>query len=264
VVTEATLRLRGIPEGFSAAVATFPSVRRAAEAVYGIMAYGLTPSALEILDERSIGFINRDREDPLPEEATLLIEFTGNNEAGLSEDVEQAREVCGENGCSAFRQGVGRDERNRLWETRHQFGECFIRTHAGLDVLVMDAAVPLSRFPDLVERAVAVADEHGLESCVSAHAGDGNLHLNVAGDMGDPVFFDHLTRAYDEIVAYAISLGGTATGEHGIGIGKRKFMHLEHGEGVEVMRGIKRQLDPNGILNPGKVLPEAAGIGAGR
>jgi D-lactate dehydrogenase (cytochrome) len=256
VVTEATLRLRGIPEGFSAAVAAFDSVRMAAEAVYGIMAYGLTPSALEILDDRAIGYINADNEEPLPEMNTLLIEFTGNNEAGLAEDLDQAREVCEENGCHGFRQGVGRDERNRLWETRHRFGECFIRAHPGLDVLIMDAAVPLSRFPDLVEKAVAVADEHGLESCVSAHAGDGNLHLNVAGDMADSVFFDHLTRAYDEIVGYAISLGGTATGEHGIGIGKRKFMQREHGEGVDVMRAIKHRLDPCGILNPGKVLPE--------
>ncbi|MCF8061275.1 MAG: FAD-binding oxidoreductase [Deltaproteobacteria bacterium] len=256
VVTEATLRLRGIPEGFSAAVATFDSVRRAAEAVYGIMAYGLTPSALEILDDRALRYINREREDPLPEKTTLLIEFTGNNEAGLAEDLGRAREVCEENGCESFRQGVGRDERNRLWETRHRFGECFIRSHPGLDVLIMDAAVPLSRFPDLVERAVDIADEHGLESCVSAHAGDGNLHLNVAGDMSDPAFFHSLTRAYDEIVTFAVSLGGTATGEHGIGIGKRKFMQLEHGEGMEVMRGIKRHLDPNGILNPGKVLPE--------
>lgn len=259
VVTEATLRLRGIPEGFSAAVTGFDSVRRAAEAVYGIMAYGLTPSALEILDERSIRYINTDREDPLPEETILLIEFTGNNEAGLAEDIDRAREICEENGCRRFRRGVGRDERNRLWEMRHEFGECFIRTHPGLDVVIMDAAVPLSRFPDLVERAVKIADGHGLESCISAHAGDGNLHLNVAGDMGDPAFLDRLTRAYDEVVAFAVSVGGTATGEHGIGIGKRKFMRFEHGEGVEVMRGIKHHLDPNGILNPGKVLPEEEG-----
>lgn len=261
VVTEASLRLHGIPEGFSAAVATFDSVRRAAEAVYDIMAYGLTPSALEILDERSIRYINLEAEHPLPEKTTLLIEFTGNNEVGLSEDLEQAREVCRENQCTDFHKGVGREERNRLWEIRHQFGECFIQAHPGLDVVVMDAAVPLSRFPDLVERAVAIADQHGLENCVSAHAGDGNLHLNVAGDMNDQAFFNSLTRAYDEIVSFALSVGGTATGEHGIGIGKRKFMNLEHGIGVEIMRQIKHSLDQNGILNPGKVLPEAGNTG---
>ncbi len=256
VVTEATLRLHGIPEGYSAAVATFGSVRKAADAVYGIMAYGLTPSALEILDVRSIRYINQEAEKHLPERDTLLMEFTGNNHAGLEQDVARAREICEENGCEDFRQGVGRDERNQLWEMRHQFGECFIRSHPDLDVVVMDAAVPLSRFPDLVETAVAIADRRGLVNCVSAHAGDGNLHLNVAGDMQDPVFFENLTRAYDEIVSFAIAAGGTATGEHGIGIGKRKFMKQEHGESVEVMRGIKKHLDPNGILNPGKVLPD--------
>jgi D-lactate dehydrogenase (cytochrome) len=256
VVTEATLRLSGIPEGFSAAVVTFDSVRDAAEAVYGIMAYGLNPSALEILDDRAIRYINQGTDDTLPEKATLLVEFTGNNEAGLEEDLKRAREVCEEHACEAFRQGVGREERNHLWDMRHHFGECFIRTHPGLDVLIMDTAVPLSRFPDLVEKAVTTADAYGLENCISSHAGDGNLHLNIAGDMQDPAFLESLNQAYEEIVSYAISVGGTATGEHGIGMGKRKFMRLEHGASVDVMRGIKRFFDPNGILNPGKVLPD--------
>jgi D-lactate dehydrogenase (cytochrome) len=130
-----------------------------------------------------------------------------------------------------------------------------MRCHPGLDVLVMDTAVPLSRFSDMVEYATQIAASHGLKTCVSSHAGDGNLHLNIIGDMRDEDFRHRLNKVYNDIISYAISVGGTATGEHGIGIGKRKFMVQEHGLGVDVMRGIKKYFDPNGILNPGKVLP---------
>jgi D-lactate dehydrogenase (cytochrome) len=255
IITEATLKLSGIMENFSAAVGTFQSVRQAAEAVYEIMAYGLTPSALELMDERSVRYINRGSDNNLVEKATLLIEFTGNHQVALEEDLKRAKEACEAHACESFRQGVGREERNRLWEIRHQLGECAIRTHPGLDIVVVDTAVPLSRFPDLLEKAVSIADGYGLENWASGHAGDGNLHLGIAGNMKDPDFLRKLNLACGEIVGYAISVGGTATGEHGIGIGKRKFMKLEHGDSVDVMRGIKRIFDPNGILNPGKKLP---------
>ena len=119
----------------------------------------------------------------------------------------------------------------------------------------MDTAVPLSQFSGMVEYATQTAADHGLKACVSSHAGDGNLHLNVIGDMQNEGFRDRLNKAYNDVVSYAISVGGTATGEHGVGIGKRKFMTQEHGLGIDIMRGIKKFFDPNGILNPGKVLP---------
>ena len=255
VFTEITLKLSGITGEFSAGVATFASVKDATDAVYEIMAYGLAPSALELLDADAIGYINKDGKLHLAERPTLFIEFTGSNKASLAEDLKQAEESCTSHRTIDFKKGVGREERNRLWEARHSFGESVIRSHPGLDVLVMDTAVPLSQFSGMVEFATRTAATQGLKACVSSHAGDGNLHLNIIGDMQDEAFRDRLNKAYDEVVTYAISVGGTATGEHGVGIGKRKFMIQEHGLGVNIMRGIKQFFDPNGILNPGKVLP---------
>ena len=255
VITEITLRLAGITEEFSAGVVTFESVREATDAVYEIMAHGLIPAALELLDADAISFINKDGKIHLDERPTLFIEFTGSNQASLAKDLKVAEEICNNHHCTGFQMGVGRDERNRLWEARHGFGESLMRCNPGLDILIMDTAVPLSQFSGMVEYATKTAASYGLKSCVSSHAGDGNLHLNVIGDMQDKAFLDRLDRAYEDIVSYAISVGGTATGEHGVGIGKRRFMIQEHGQGVEVMRGIKKFLDPNGILNPGKVLP---------
>ncbi len=194
----------------------------------------------------------------LDENPTLFIEFTGSNADSLKAEVKLAQEICGSNGSLDFQSGVGREQRNRLWDARHRFGESLIRSHPGRDVLIMDTAVPLSEFSGMVDFATRTADAFGLRNCVSAHAGDGNLHLNIIGDMGDAQFVERLNVAYEKIVSYSISVGGTATGEHGVGIGKRKFMRREHARGIDVMRGIKKYLDPNGILNPGKIFPNEA------
>jgi D-lactate dehydrogenase (cytochrome) len=255
LITGITLKLSGIPEEYSAGIATFKEVEDATGSVHEIMAYGLVPAALELLDAEAIRYINKDGMITLNEKPTLFLEFTGSNRESLAEDLKQAQEVCRNHGCIGFQVGVGRNERNRLWEARHGFGESFIRGNPGLGVLIIDTACPLSHFSDMVKYATRTAADYGLKACISSHAGDGNLHLNIAGNMQDEEFVERLDRAYDRIVSYAISKGGTATGEHGIGIGKRKFMQQEHGLGVEIMRSIKKCFDPNGILNPGKIFP---------
>jgi len=255
IVTEITLRLAGIPEKFSAAIVTFGSVQDAADSVYEIMGSGLIPAALELLDSETIGAINRDGKVSLAEKPTLFIEFTGSSDIGLEEDLKLAQQICEDHGALCFQSGVGREERNRLWEARHDAFESLKRSNPGLDILIMDTAVPLSKYPGMLEYARRVVESYGLKAYGFGHAGDGNLHLNIVGDMGNGEFVERMNRANEEIVSHAISLGGTATGEHGIGIGKRRFMAQEHGEGVEVMRKIKNLLDPNGILNPGKILP---------
>lgn len=255
VFTEITLKLTGITEEFSAGVAGFESVKDATDAVYEIMAYGLVPSALELLDGDAISYINKDGKLYMDERPTLFIEFTGSNKNSLAKELELAEEICASHNNVDFKKGVGREERNSLWEARHGFGESLKRCHPGLDVLVMDTVCPLSQFSSMVEYATQTAASYGLKACVSSHAGDGNLHLNVIGDMKEQDFVDSLNKAYDEIVTHAISKGGTATGEHGVGIGKRKFMKQEHGESLEIMYDIKKIFDPNGILNPGKIFP---------
>ena len=255
VITEITLRLAGIPEKFSAAVVTFDSVQNAADAVYEIMGSGLIPAALELLDAETIETINRDGKVSLAERPTLFLEFTGSSDVSLEEDLKLAKEICDANGAVGFESGVGREERNRLWEARHEAYESVQRCNPGLDNLILDTAVPLSKYSNMVEYAGKVAASHHLKAYRFGHAGDGNLHLVIVGDFGDEEFVKRLNQGNEEIVSHAISVGGTATGEHGIGIGKKRFMIQEHGDGVEVMRRIKNLLDPNGILNPGKILP---------
>ena len=255
IITEITLRLAGIPERFSAAVATFESVQNATDSVYEIMGSGLRPAALELLDAETVRVINTDGKVRLAERPTLFIEFTGSSEVSLEEDLRLAKEICEDHGTLSFDSGIGREERNRLWEARHEAGESVKRSHPGLDVLHVDTAVPLSEFSSLVERAGQIAASLHLKAYAFGHAGDGNLHLNIIGNMKDQEFVRRLDQAHEEIVSYAISVGGTATGEHGVGIGNRRFMRQEHGPAVEVMRGIKNLLDPRGILNPGKIFP---------
>lgn len=255
LITEATLKLAGIPQEFSAGIATFEKVEDATDSVYEIMAYDLNPGALELLDADAIGYINKDGKIRLDEKPTLFLELSGSNRASLAEDLEQAEEICRNHRCTDFKAGIGREERNLLWEARHSFGESFIRGNPGLDVLIIDTACPLSQFSGMVEFATQTAAEFGLKTCISSHAGDGNLHLNIVGNMQDKEFLERLNQAYDLIISYSISKGGTATGEHGVGIGKRKFMKEEHGFGLEVMRDIKKNFDPKGILNPGKIFP---------
>lgn len=256
IITEVTLKLAGIPEKFSAAVVTFSSLRKATDAVYDIMGVGLAPAALELLDAETVEVICRDGKVNLAKKPTLFIEFTGSSDVSLEEDIRLAKEICQDHGAMDFQSGVGRDERNRLWEARHETGESLKRCNPGLDAMVVDTAVPLSKYSDLVERAGKIVASYHLKGYSFGHAGSGNLHLVIFGPMDDEEVLARMERAYEEIVAYAISVGGTATGEHGVGIGKRKFMIEEHGEGVEVMRRLKNLLDPNGILNPGKILPD--------
>ncbi len=255
VITEITLRLAGIPENFGAAIVTFDSVKNAADAVYEIMGSGLIPAALELLDPEAIGAINRDGKISLAERPTLFLEFTGTSDVSLEEDLRLAKEICDDHGAMGFESGIGRDERNRIWEARHEAYESVKRSNPGSDFIIADTAVPLSKYPSMVEYAGKTMASHRLKTYLLGHAGNGNLHVVIVGDLRDEKFTKSMNQAYAEIVSYAISAGGTATGERGVGIGKTKFMIQEHGEGVKMMRRIKNLLDPNGILNPGKVLP---------
>lgn len=256
IITEATLRLVGIPEKFSAALVHFDSVEDASRAVYEMMGSGSGPAAMELLDRETVAVINREGRLDLRETPTLFIEFTGAGEANLREDVRRAEEICRDNRSTHFESGVGRGERNRLWEARHQTYEFIKRSHPGMSFLVVDTAVPIAQYAPMVEFARQTVRQYGVKGYILGHAGDGNLHLVIAGNLDDPDFIERRDRANEAIVTQALSLGGTATGEHGVGIGKRKFMAREHGASLEVMRRIKELFDPKGILNPGKIFPE--------
>jgi D-lactate dehydrogenase (cytochrome) len=253
VVTEVTLRLTGLPVDFMAAVAQFITIRDATDTVFQIMRSGLSPAALEFLDAPTVQVVNRYKKLSMEERPTLFIEFQGISAAGLKEELEIVKEICGENRSLRFDAGIGREERNRLWEARYEVHESIKVNHPGLSPLVIDTAVPISKYSDMVDWGQRIVEERGLKGYAFGHAGSGNLHLEVLGVPEEKARWQKVQEAGEEIVRFAIECGGTATGEHGIGIGKRKFMKKEHGESLLLMKQIKKLLDPNGIMNPGKI-----------
>ena len=252
IVTEATLKLVGLPVNFMAVRATFPTIKDATSTVFQIMSSGLTPSAMEFLDSEVVKVINQDRDLAMEEKPTLLMEFDGYSERGLEEEMNFAEDICRENNCLFLDKGLGLEERNRLWEIRHLIVESIKRKHPGLEMLIMDVAVPLSRYSDMVSFIKdTVRDFHAY---VFGHAGDGNIHVAIMDNPQDEKRWDSVEIANRLIVTKALEFEGTCTGEHGIGIGKREFMDLEHGDSLEIMRRLKNQLmDPTGIMNPGKM-----------
>lgn len=253
IVTEATLKLAPRPDQFSAGVAAFGTVDETAQAVYEIIASGLSPAALELLDTNMVQLLNQEEKVGLPDSPVLFIEFHAATLAALEEELRLVEEICSDNGCTHFEAGVGRDARRRLWHARHHAYEALVRANPEYDLLIIDVAVPMSQFPTLVVRTRELIEAYDLRCYTLGHAGDGNLHVTPAYDPNDTASIERAEAFNAELISYTLELGGTATGEHGVGVGKRKFMHAEHGESLAVMHQIKQTLDPNGILNPGKI-----------
>jgi len=253
VVAEVTLRLVGLPAEFMALIVQFHSVRDATNTVSQIMRSGLSPAALELLDTPVVELVNRYKNLSLEEKPTLFIEFQGTSVAGLKEELEVVKEICADNRSVRIESGMGREERNRLWEARYDVHDAIKVNHPGLSPLVIDTAVPISKYPDMVEWSQKVLEKKGVKGFAFGHAGSGNLHMEILGVPENGAEWRQVQEAGEEIVRFALECKGTATGEHGIGIGKRKFMEREHGPSLKVMKQIKALLDPNGIMNPGKI-----------
>lgn len=253
IVTEATLRLVGLPDNVMAVRAAFPAVENASQTVFEIMSSGLSPSAMEFLDGAVMGVLNRDRGLALEERPTLLMEFHGFSAQGLQAELELVEDICRANGCGVLDRGIGPDERHRLWEMRHLTVESIKRVHPERHLLIMDVAVPLSRYSDMV--SFISTEIHDFTAYVFGHAGDGNIHVVVMDNHHDPARWRRVQELNRRVVLQALEYEGTCTGEHGIGIGKREFMRREHGPGLDLMRDLKSLLDPQGILNPGKIFP---------
>ena len=253
IVTEATLRLKGIPVHHLATTITFNSLENASRAVAAMMGSGLEPAALELLTPALINLMNREKALGLPDVPSLFCEFHGISNTTLQETAELAREICRDCGATGFAFGIEEAERTNLWRARHEAWETIHRAHPGKQTLIVDAAVPISRYPEMVVLSQRLVDEKGAVGYVFGHAGDGNLHVVLVGDPAVPAEWSLLEEINDAVVMRAVELGGTCTGEHGVGIGKRKFMRREHGEGLELMRQIKMLLDPKGLMNPGKI-----------
>ena len=254
IVTEATLKLDPLPEHFSAVTAAFPTVNDAAEAVFEIIGSGLGPAALELLDTTTVSLLNTEDGIDLPEAPALFMEFSGASEIALREELDMAKAICDDCNCQQFQSGVGREARNQLWAARHAAFEVMVRHHPGQSYVLGDAAVPISQYPALVACATEIMDELQIKGMILGHAGDGNIHTVIFYPPEDEALRQKAEQVNQHLVERALALGGTSTGEHGVGLGKQKFMAQEHGAALVVMRQIKATLDPAGILNPGKVL----------
>lgn len=254
VVTEITLRLRIRPEAV-AAVAAFPTMAAAAEAIYAINRYGPTPAALELMDPTIIRIVNGWTGSALVEAPTLVMELHG-LPAGIEQELELIEETCRDAGCTSFERGLTPQEREKLWHARKQAHEAVKQLNVGCRTEIGDIVVPISRYTEAVTQAYRLAEELNVRIATFGHAGDGNLHVEMLSSKDDPQELERAHAFNRRLVQWVLSVGGTCTGEHGVGIGKREFMPLEHGASLQIMRKIKQLLDPNGIMNPGKIFPE--------
>lgn len=253
IVTKATLKLAGLPEHFMAATVAFNKIEETATTVYEIISSGLLPSALELLDSETIEALNDFTDTTLKVLPTLFIEFQGISKASLQEELELLTSICEDNNCVSFESGFGEASRNKLWETRHKTYEFLKMKHKGQAPLLLDVAVPISQYPGIVEFAKKTAKKHNIDGYLFSHAGDGNIHFALFPDRNDKDSRKKAEYINDEVVEHALALGGTATGEHGVGLGKRKFLEKEHHSSLYLMKEIKKLLDPDNIFNPGKI-----------
>lgn len=252
VFTELTLRVYGIPEEMMAVRATFPDVESAVQTAVTILSVGIPVAKMELVDELSIQKMNRHKNTSYEVTPTLFLEFHGNT-AGLMQDAQFARELALEKGCLHFQQEIDSKARAQLWEARHHLYYAFAHSVPGKRVMTTDVCVPLSELAGAVRNAQQVVQELNFEGGVVGHIGDGNYHTLL---LLNPLDSEELARAEaanTRIVEYALARGGTCTGEHGVGLGKRKYQQTEHGEAFHSMLAVKKAFDPKGILNPGKI-----------
>ena len=256
VITEVTVRLHGIPEAISAAVVGFPDLAAAVDCVIATIQSGIPMARIELLDEIQIDACNRYSKLDLEPIPTLFLEFHG-SKAGVAEQVAAVEEICKGAGSGPFRWAVRPEERSRLWEARHVAAYASMALRPGCRGWATDVCVPISRLAECILETKKDAAGSSLTTMVLGHVGDGNFHLVLLVDADNPAEVAEAHRLNERVVARALAMDGTCTGEHGIGHGKMKFLAAEHGEGIEVMRALKAALDPQGILNPGKMVVAA-------
>jgi D-lactate dehydrogenase (cytochrome) len=255
VLTEVTLRLVGRPEAISAAVCPFETMEGAAATVITTIQLGIPVARIEIIDEQQLAVVNRYSKTQYPEAPTLFFEFHGISQQSVDEQARAVQDIASENGSVAFQWATTPEERATLWQARHNALYATMASRPGAKPWTSDVCVPISRLSECILETRDDLRRSNIIAPLVGHAGDGNFHLIFMVDTGDPVELERVKAANGRLVERALRLGGTCTGEHGVGIGKLKYLPQEHGESLEVMRTIKRALDPHNIMNPGKLLP---------
>lgn len=254
VITEIQLKLYGIPEKMASAICQYPSLEDAVNSVILTIQAGIPVARIELLDALMLQWV-KDYSGIEDYEAkpTLFYEFHG-TEAGVEEQAQMVRDIADEFGGSAFRWTSNQEERNKLWQARHDAYYAGVSRYPGKYGLSTDVCVPISRLAECLLETAADAEACGFESPIVGHVGDGNFHSLFLIDPDDPDELKRVKACNERLVKRAISFGGTCTGEHGIGMGKMDWLEVEHGEAVDLMRTLKRAFDPDNIMNPGKMV----------
>ena len=253
VITEITLRLHGMPEAISSAVSPFETLEGAVRTVVETIQMGVPVARIELLDEVQMRGCNGYSNLDYPERPTLFFEFHG-TEAGVQEQAETVRDIAAENGGGDFQWATRPEDRTRLWEARHNAYYAAKSLKPGADAAATDVCVPISRLTECILETKKDLEESQLMGPIVGHAGDGNFHLTMLFDSKDPAELKRVKAFTHRLALRAIAMDGTCTGEHGVGYGKMPFLAAEHGEALDVMRSIKRALDPDNLMNPGKVI----------
>ncbi len=254
IITEIQLRLRGIPEAISAAVCQFDRIEGAVNTVIEAIQIGVDLARSELVDEVAMkSFALHFGLDEYAQQPTLFLEFHGTPDS-IQEQDRLVTEICARNGGSELRRATRTEDRNRLWKARHDAYYAGIALAPGKRSMITDACVPLSRLTECIEQTLADIEQTGLFAPLVGHIGDGNFHCQVMCDPDDETDVATAESFVTRLAERAIDMGGTCTGEHGVGAGKIDLVEREHGPAVEAMRAIKRALDPLNIMNPGKVL----------
>ena len=253
VITEVTVRLYGIPEAISAAVCAFPTIDAAVDTVILTIQSGVPVARIELLDEAQIDAINKYSKLDHRVAPTLFFEFHG-TEAGVAEQVETVKAIAADHDGDDFRRATTPESRSKLWQARHDAYYAALALRPGSKGWPTDVCVPISRLAECIAETKRDLAQSSIPSALAGHVGDGNFHLIFMIDPQSREEIAEASRLNDRMVHRALQMEGTCTGEHGIGYGKIDFLLDEHGEAISVMRSIKRALDPDDIMNPGKIV----------
>ena len=254
IITEVTVRLYPQPDAISAAVCSFPGTAEAVNAVIQMIQMGVPVARVEFLDENSVRSINAHDKLGLPQQPLLLFEFHG-SEHGVQEQAQMVQEIAGEHNAIGFEWATRPEDRSRLWSARHNAYFAMLQMRPGCRAISTDCCVPISRLAECILDTQADCEKSGMIYSIIGHVGDGNFHVLIMVDPHDPADVAKAEGINARMVTRAISMDGTCTGEHGVGMHKMDFLVQEHGEGaIETMRTLKHAFDPKNIMNPGKIV----------
>jgi len=253
VITELTLKLAGIPEAISAGVCPFPSVEAACNATIATIQSGIPVARIELLDTLQVKASNAYSKLSLKETPTLFLEFHG-SEAGVAEQAKRFGEIAADLGGGPYEWTTKAEDRTKLWQARHDAYWAVANLRKGCSAFATDVCVPISQLAECVTATQADIQKFGLIAPIVGHVGDGNFHVAVLLDMNDAEEVERAKKFNERLIERSLSLDGTCTGEHGVGEGKMRYLEAEHGKaGLDVMRSLKRAIDPDNIMNPGKI-----------